>query len=396
MNTNRDKQILESLNKNNGNLTVVAARFGVSPRTVGRIRDAHRNQTTSASGASSDISVDFGKSFADIINRNKAKVNQPSATKESVEMPVDRKLRLCEYIKRKDKTANDVSRVFGVSFDTITRVAWEYDQGMLGKITEPASKLASPVPPVAPSVAEVKSAPRDLKYVITPVNACFSVDGKQYAVDFTNVNFSRVILALTSNDIEAAINLVDVSTAIKTFMKGHVKVEGGVVTYKGLEIRGGMTSRIIEAMASGEESRVDALVMFFNNLMENPSNRAVNELFGFLEANDIELSNDGHFYAWKKVRGDYTDVYTGKMDNSPGKYVQVPRNQVDEDSDVTCSHGLHVCSKSYLPHFGNSNSNRVVRCKVNPRDVVAIPKDYNNAKMRCCGYLVIDDVTSQF
>ncbi|MNR59585.1 hypothetical protein D3C85_1808710 [compost metagenome] len=75
----------------------------------------------------------------------------------------------------------------------------------------------------------------------------------------------------------------------------------------------------------------------------------------------------------------------------------MPRHMVNDDSDQLCSAGLHLCSKSYLPHFGGE---RVMVCAVDPADVVSIPKDYYSmdgekvlAKMRCCKYEVVADVT---
>jgi hypothetical protein len=82
--------------------------------------------------------------------------------------------------------------------------------------------------------------------------------------------------------------------------------------------------------------------------------------------------------------------------------VFVERNQVDEDPNATCSHGLHLCSKAYLPSYGGGNFGfKVVRCKVDPSDVVSVPNEYYSvdgtgsvkAKMRTCRYVVIDDVT---
>jgi hypothetical protein len=89
------------------------------------------------------------------------------------------------------------------------------------------------------------------------------------------------------------------------------------------------------------------------------------------------------------------DCASNTFDNSPGKTVTMPRNQVDEDDQRTCSAGLHVCSKSYIGHFG-SGSDRIVSVKVHPRDVVSIPVDYNDAKMRTCGYVVLEDVTDRW
>jgi hypothetical protein len=125
------------------------------------------------------------------------------------------------------------------------------------------------------------------------------------------------------------------------------------------------------------------------NLLENPSKRSVDELYGFLEKNNLPITPDGHFLAYKKVRNDYKDVYSGTMDNSPGQVVTMPRNKVDDDKDRTCSVGLHFCSEGYLNHFGGE---RVVIVKVNPRDVVSIPSDYNNTKGRACQYEVIGEV----
>jgi hypothetical protein len=131
------------------------------------------------------------------------------------------------------------------------------------------------------------------------------------------------------------------------------------------------------------------------NLMTNPSKRAVDELYGFLEKNSLPITPDGHFLAYKKVRNDYLDIHSGTMDNSVGKIVEMERNEVDDNKDRTCSSGLHFCSQDYLPHFGNGSDNRVVILKINPRDVVSIPSDYNNAKGRACRYEVVGEIGNE-
>jgi hypothetical protein len=87
------------------------------------------------------------------------------------------------------------------------------------------------------------------------------------------------------------------------------------------------------------------------------------------------------------------------MDNSVGNVVEIPRNQVDEDSNRTCSHGLHVANWNYAhTQFASSDasSDIMLEVEVNPADVVAIPTDYNNAKMRVCKYKVLGVVTTPF
>jgi hypothetical protein len=65
------------------------------------------------------------------------------------------------------------------------------------------------------------------------------------------------------------------------------------------------------------------------------------------------------------------------------------RNKVDDNQNNTCSQGLHFCSEGYLKHFGGA---RTVIVKINPRDVVSIPNDYNQTKGRACRYEVIGEV----
>ena len=95
------------------------------------------------------------------------------------------------------------------------------------------------------------------------------------------------------------------------------------------------------------------------------------------------------FLAFKNVRNDYRDIHSGNFDNSIGQVCEMPRNGVDEDKDRTCSAGLHFCSIEYLPHFSDSNGGHTMIVKINPRDVVAIPADYNNTKGRTCKYEVV-------
>ena len=175
-------------------------------------------------------------------------------------------------------------------------------------------------------------------------------------------------------------------------------------------------SRIINMLQEGFS--VEPMVAFMENLMSNPSTRAVNELYGFLEKNQLPITPDGHFLAYKKVRETYMDIHSDTMLNKPqylltayekarlpytergvtaeivnGETVlSMERNRVDDNKDRTCSEGLHFCGMSYLTHFGNSTTNRIVVLKINPADVVSIPSDYNDAKGRTCRYVVLSDL----
>ncbi|UYD57544.1 hypothetical protein OFDDKENP_00168 [Aeromonas phage B614] len=220
-----------------------------------------------------------------------------------------------------------------------------------------------------------------------------TIGSETYNASGDHPQFMEIIGLLREEKYDEAMEMLNIKRGLERYISGDLVVEGGTLKYKDLIIDSGLTRRIVEKMQNGEP--FEPLVAFFENLMANPSRRAVYQLYDFLEHNDIEITDDGYFIAWKRVNTDFTDKYTGKFDNSPGTIVAVNRFQVDEDPNVTCSHGLHVAAKSYIPHYGGG-SGKIIACKVNPADVVAIPTDYNNAKMRCAGYEVLYEVTSSF
>lgn len=144
-----------------------------------------------------------------------------------------------------------------------------------------------------------------------------------------------------------------------------------------------------------EGQPIKYLENFFERLLRNPSYRAIEDLYTFLEYGKMPITPDGYFLAYKAVRANFRDIHSGKFDNSIGKTVEMPRNGVDEDPTSTCSAGLHVCSYSYLPHFSHANGHIVI-VKIDPADVVAIPTDYNNTKMRVSKYEVVGEATDWY
>ena len=207
----------------------------------------------------------------------------------------------------------------------------------------------------------------------------------------THVNFDQIVEAVKEGDWDAIPNLINIKKAIQAYSKGIVTIRDGVLYFDGRQLHNALADRILEFSREGYP--VDNMIAFLENLMKNPSKTSVDELYLFLEATDLPITEDGCFLAYKKVRDNFTDIYSGKFDNSPGSEPSMPRNEVDDNRDRTCSKGLHFCSRSYLPHFGRGHADRVVIVKINPADVVSIPSDYNNAKGRAAKYQVIGEFT---
>ncbi len=146
----------------------------------------------------------------------------------------------------------------------------------------------------------------------------------------------------------------------------------------------------------------EPFIEFVKNIKKNPSASSVAELYDFLSYKALPITPDGHFLAYKGVMENFyskqgntrTIVNSGIVDsggkiyNGVGEVIEVDRNQVDDDRSKECSFGLHVGSLDYASTWAD----RLVLVKVNPADVVSVPKDCSFQKCRVCKYEVIDDL----
>jgi len=224
-------------------------------------------------------------------------------------------------------------------------------------------------------------------FVIQGNNVTVVIGNKPHTISKTHITYQKVVDAIKAGDWNQVKEIIDPKKVVLNYGQGHVSIQGEKLFWKGEELNGALAVRMVTMLQEGFD--VTPFVLFMENLMQNPSKRAVDELYGFLEKNNLPLTPDGHFLAYKKVRDDFLDCHTGTMDNSVGRIVEMERNKVDDNKDNTCSTGLHFCGMSYLNSFGGA---RTVIVKVNPRDVVSIPSDYNGAKGRACRYEVIGEL----
>jgi hypothetical protein len=224
-------------------------------------------------------------------------------------------------------------------------------------------------------------------FIIQGSNVVVVIENKPHTVSKTHITYQKVIDAIKAGDWETVKDIIDPKKIVLNYGAGNVEIQGETLYWKGEVLNTGLAMRMIAMLQEGFP--IEPMVNFMENLYKNPSKRAVTELYGFLEKNNLPITPDGHFLAYKKVRANFLDVHSGTMDNSPGTIVEMERNKVDDNKDQTCSTGLHFCGMSYLSHFGGD---RTVIVKINPADVVSIPSDYNEAKGRACRYEVIAEM----
>lgn len=228
-------------------------------------------------------------------------------------------------------------------------------------------------------------------------------DGTHYIWPRGHANFDDVKASLARGDSADVVRgLMDtvgkVREAIKsatTATDGSVTVTRDGVMYRGRKLELPIADRIMDHVA--ENYPVEPVLRFTERLLKNQRREAVESLYDFLAKNNIPITEDGHFIVYKKVRSDYKDIHSGTFDNSVGAKPRVEAWEVDANRDQTCAKGLHVCARQYLPSFRSydSKGDRVVVCKVDPADVVAVPRDYNHSKMRVCAYEVISELSEE-
>ena len=158
------------------------------------------------------------------------------------------------------------------------------------------------------------------------------------------------------------------------------------------------TDRILDMIDQGFP--FEPMLNFLDNLSQNPSDKAIVELFDFMQNKHLPITSDGNFLAYKAVASDFKDIYSGSLDNSVGKTVEVSRSSVNSNRDSHCAAGLHVGAIDYASSYGgidiknksddgDGGGNQLVICKVNPMDVVSVPSDSRFQKLRCCKYEVV-------
>lgn len=230
--------------------------------------------------------------------------------------------------------------------------------------------------------------------------ASIYLDGVTRTISQSHPNFIRVVALLTEDgdryddEVEdELLPLLDTAEQVQR-LDDRVLVKDEVIQFDGEPVHDNLANTIMRYLREGKET--DGLVKFMENLAENPSRRARQELFTWVQSVDLTITEDGHFIGYKGVNENGTSVtagpgivngeeLNGHLPNDVGNVVEIDRTQVDDDFRVGCSVGLHVGDYNYAKSFGR----RLLEVKVNPADVVSVPSDCSFAKIRVCRYEVV-------
>lgn len=230
-----------------------------------------------------------------------------------------------------------------------------------------------------------------MDYILTERALTVFHDNSVLTVHAEDARFPDAVGYVKVDNPYALVDLLKPIEVVREYLSdnGRVEIIGTNVMFDGEPANNYMGRRILEHYRAGNP--VEPIINFMTNVSTNPSKRACDELLRFLEYGELPITPDGHFLAYKMVgrNGDYMDCWSGTIDNSIGQVVEMPRNQVQDDPNITCSYGLHFCSLEYVKSF---SGHHLMVLKINPKDVVSIPTDYNNTKGRCCKYAVVGEL----
>ncbi len=237
-----------------------------------------------------------------------------------------------------------------------------------------------------------------IPYNVTPKGISFVLKGSSRVIPRDHANYDNIKKAVLAGDVASVETMTDIVAFIAKVTNGDVKVSNDQVRYKdgSRKVPMYMAERILENVKNNEP--IEAICRMLEKLMLNPNQDILEDLFKWVEVGNMPIHEDGDIVAFKKVQGDYYSVHTGKngkLFQKPGTVCEMPREDCDENRNSTCSTGLHFCSYDYLSGFGSGGDSRVIIVKINPKDITAIPTDYNNTKGRCCRFEVIDEVPEE-
>lgn len=220
----------------------------------------------------------------------------------------------------------------------------------------------------------------------------YTADGNSRVFDSDHPNFKQLIQTVVVEQGDPT-PFLSVAAAVQQ-LDDRVEVKNDTIYFDGEPVHTTLGATILRYVREGREST--GLVKFMENLAENPSFRSREQLFSWVKDRDLIIDEDGYFLGYKGVRPDGKSSHNGgaevngvwvdgNVPNEEGSVISMPRAKVQDDPNIGCSFGLHVGTYNYAKSFAS----RLLEVRVNPRDVVSVPVECNEQKLRCCRYEVL-------
>lgn len=245
-----------------------------------------------------------------------------------------------------------------------------------------------------------------MTHIINTNSIILFVGNKQHRIEKTDKRYPKILKVFDLpkyEQEEAVLNILD-SVGNRIITEEGFEEVNGLVHYQGEALPLALSDKIKRLFE--EDLPVEHFEKFWEKLSENPSATSVEELMDFLSYKELPITDDGCFIAYKGVAHDGWSIHGnlktkvvkgtvdeyGKIYNGVGDEIEVTRREVDDNRENHCSFGLHVGSFEYAKMFGG----KIMVVKVNPKDVVSVPSDFNCQKCRVAGYKVVAEYEYEF
>ena len=229
-------------------------------------------------------------------------------------------------------------------------------------------------------------------------NLTVLLDGELVSITNQHPRFSEILELVENDETEGLQDLLDPSAALNVRFEKvgeQVSIKNGHVLFEGEEVNNILADAIVKFYSEGNDD-FKPLVNFMEKLATNPNEHSKDHLFRWLKNLDLSIAENGDFIAYKGVDSEMRSIHsgfgiidgvetTGKLLNAVGSVIEMPRSQVTFDPADGCSFGLHAGTWGYANSFGHTT----LEVHINPRDVVSVPVDCADQKLRCCRYRVV-------
>lgn len=144
------------------------------------------------------------------------------------------------------------------------------------------------------------------------------------------------------------------------------------------------------------------LVRFAERLYGNTDPDIRTQLVRWLKAQDwLTFTVDGELVGYRGAKyaadGIPESIHTGPaivdgksmnghIPNRINTTVEMPRSMVEHDPAVGCASGLHVGTYNYAKGYAQ---NAILKVSVAPEDIVSVPFECSDQKIRCCKFKVL-------
>jgi hypothetical protein len=225
-------------------------------------------------------------------------------------------------------------------------------------------------------------------YLITDNCITLSWNGESYTVPGTAVNYPDLKRCLLDGEYDSISDHLNPGTSLASISEGRITIRDNNICYDNEIVNNAAAQKLLNLL---DEGLADPRpwMRFIEKLMQNPSYNSRKQLYKFLEHSNMPINEEGDVIGYKGVNNDYTDIYSGKFDNSVGCVNAMERTNVDDSVDHGCSAGFHIGSHEYADSWGSNG--RLMQVSFNPKDAVSVPHCSEYQKLRVCRYKVIGE-----